>query len=75
MLKLGFVGIGYNTSTNITIRATHFDSLLEGLRLLTLIQDGHDDLRSSSYRSIIFYVHRDDCCIVVCVLQASIELG
>jgi hypothetical protein len=39
-----------------------------------LKQDEHDDLRGSSHQSVIPYVYREDYCIVVCALQASIEL-
>jgi hypothetical protein len=48
---------------------------MEGLRLSTLKQDGHGGLRGSDHRSVIPYVDGDDCCITVCVLQASVELA
>jgi hypothetical protein len=48
---------------------------LEGLRLSTHKQDGHDNLRGSGRRSIIPYVQGEVCCIVVCVLQAIIEMA
>jgi hypothetical protein len=47
---------------------------MEGLRLSMLKQDGHDDLCGLDHRSVIPYVHKEDCCIIVCVLQARIEL-
>jgi hypothetical protein len=64
----------YDTSLETTTRAAHEGSLLEGLRLSMLKQDEHDDLRGSSHQSVIPYVYREDYCIVVCALQASIEL-
>jgi hypothetical protein len=70
-----FIEVVYDTSPGTTIRAARRGLLMEGLRLLTLKQDGHDDLHGLSHQSIIPYVHREDCCIVVCVLQASIELA
>jgi hypothetical protein len=48
---------------------------MEGLRLSTLKQDGHNDLHGSDRRSVIPYIHEEDCCITVCVLQASVELA
>jgi hypothetical protein len=39
-----------------------------------LKQDEHDSLRGSDQQSIIPYAHREDCCIIVYVLQASVEL-
>jgi hypothetical protein len=41
-----------------------------GLRLSTLKQDEHGGLCGSGQRSIIPYVHGENCCIVVCVVQA-----
>jgi hypothetical protein len=38
---------------------------MEGLRLSTLKQDGHGGLHGSGHRSVILYVHREDCCITV----------
>jgi hypothetical protein len=35
-----------------------------------LKQDKHDGLCGSDRRSVIPYVHREDCCIVVCVIQS-----
>jgi hypothetical protein len=65
----------YDTSPRTTTKAAHGGSLMEGLRLSMLKQDGHGGLRGSNHRSVIFYVHREDCCIIVCVLQASVELA
>jgi hypothetical protein len=48
---------------------------MEGLRLSSLKQDGHGGLRGSGHRSIIPYIHGEDYCIVVCVLQVSVELA
>jgi hypothetical protein len=37
---------------------------------------GHKDLRGSSHRSVIPYVHEESCCIAVCVLfNSKIELA
>jgi hypothetical protein len=41
---------------------------MEGLRLSMLKQDGHGDLHGSGHRSVIPYVHGEDCCITVFVL-------
>jgi hypothetical protein len=65
----------YNTSTGIATRVAHCDSLLEGLRLSTLDEDEHRGLRCSERQSVIPYVHEEDCCIVVYVLQATVELA
>jgi hypothetical protein len=62
----------YDTSTGTATRAARCGSLLEGLRLSTLKQDGHgghEDLRGSGRRSVIPYVHGESCCIAVCVVQ------
>jgi hypothetical protein len=48
---------------------------MEGLRLSSLKQDGHSGLRGSGHQSIIPYIHEEDCCISVCVLQVSVELA
>jgi hypothetical protein len=48
---------------------------MEGLRLSTLKQDGHGDLRDLSHHSVISYIHGESCCITVYVLQASVELA
>jgi hypothetical protein len=69
------VKVVYDTSSKTSIRAARGGSLMEGLRLSTLKQDGHDDLRGSGHRSIIPYVHREDCCIDACILQARAELA
>jgi hypothetical protein len=58
-----------------TTRAACGGSLMERLRLSTLKQDGHDDLRGSDRQSVIPYIHGEDCYIVVFVLQASVELA
>jgi hypothetical protein len=42
---------------------------------LMLKQVGHGDLRGSSHRSVIPYVHEEDCYIVVCTLRASVEVA
>jgi hypothetical protein len=51
-------------------RAAHCGLLLEGLRSLKLTAmdeaHGDEDLCGSGRRSITTYVHRDDCCIIVC---------
>jgi hypothetical protein len=64
----------YDTFHRTTTRATHEGLLMEGLRLSTLKQDEHGDLRGSDHRNIIPYVYGDDCCIDVCVLQTCVEL-
>jgi hypothetical protein len=64
----------YDISSETITRAVHGGSLIDGLRLLTLKQDGHNDLRGSDRQSVIPYVHEDNRCIVVCVLQARVEL-
>jgi hypothetical protein len=43
---------------------------LEGLRLSTLKQDEHNGLRGLGHQSVIPYVRGENCCIVVCVVQA-----
>jgi hypothetical protein len=62
-------------SSETITRAARGDSLMEGLRLSTLKQDGHGDLRDLSHRSVISYIHGESCCITVYVLQASVELA
>jgi hypothetical protein len=59
------VEVVYDTSSETTTRAAHGGSLMEGLRLSTLKKDGTCGLRGSGRRSVIPYVHRDDCCIAV----------
>jgi hypothetical protein len=71
---VNIVEVIYDTSPETTIRAVHRGSLMEGLRLSMLKQDGHGSLRGLGCRSVITYVHGENCCIVVCVLQASVEL-
>jgi hypothetical protein len=75
LLRVTNVKVVYDTSSETTIRAVHRGSLIEGLRLSTLKQDGHSCLHGSHRQSVIPYDHGDDCCIAVCVLQASIELA
>jgi hypothetical protein len=48
---------------------------MEGLRLSMLRQDGHGGLCGLGHQSIIPYIHGEDCCIDVCVLQAHVELA
>jgi hypothetical protein len=69
------IEVVYDTSPRTTTRAAHGGSLMEGLRLSMLKQDGHGGLRSLDHRSVISYVHGEDYCIVVCALQASVELA
>jgi hypothetical protein len=62
----------YDTSTDTATRAAYCGSLLEGLRLSTLKQDGHgghENLCGSGRRSVISYVLGENCCIIVCVVQ------
>jgi hypothetical protein len=66
------IEVVYNTSLRTTTRATHRDLLMEGLRLSTLKQDGHDSLRDLSHWSIIPYVHGEYCCMWSC---SSVELN
>jgi hypothetical protein len=35
-----------------------------------LKKDEHGGLRGSGHRSVIPYVHGEDCCIAACVVQA-----
>jgi hypothetical protein len=64
----------YDISTGTATRAGHCGSLLEGLRSLGLElrrkHSGHEDLHGLGRRSVIPYVQCDDCCIVVCAVQA-----
>jgi hypothetical protein len=65
------VEVIYDTSPRTATRVGRGGSLMEGLRLSMLRQDGHDghkDLRGSGHRSVIPYVHGRVCCIVVCAL-------
>jgi hypothetical protein len=64
----------YDTSPETSTRASRLGSLIKGLRLSTLKQDGHGGLRDSDCQSVISYVHGENCCIVVCVFQARVEL-
>jgi hypothetical protein len=69
------VKVVYDTSPGTTTRTARGGSLMEGLRLSTLKQDGHGDLCGSGHQSIIPYVHGEDCCIAVYFLQASVEVA
>jgi hypothetical protein len=69
------IEVVYDTFPETTTRAVRVGSLMEELMLSTLKLDEHDGLRGSSCRSVIPYVHGDDYCIIVCVLQASVELA
>jgi hypothetical protein len=64
----------YNTFPETTIRAARGGLLMKGLKLSTLKQDEHGNLHGSDCWSVIPYVHGEDYCIVVSVLQASVEL-
>jgi hypothetical protein len=64
-----------DTSSETITRVDHGGSLIEELRLSTLKQDGHGGLCGSGHWCVIPYVHEKDYCIVVCVLQASVELA
>jgi hypothetical protein len=57
------------------MRVTCGDLLLEGLRLSTHKQDEHGNLRGSSHRSVIPYVHGREGCITVCVTLFNTELN
>jgi hypothetical protein len=48
---------------------------MEGLRFSMLKQDGQGGLHGLCRWSIIPYIHGEDYCIVVCVLQVSVELA
>jgi hypothetical protein len=70
----------YDTSTSTSTRAVRCGSLLEGLRSLRIElwrkYDEHEDLHGSGRRSVIPYIHKECCCIVVCVLfKLGVELG
>jgi hypothetical protein len=65
----------YNTFPETTIRAARGGSLMKGLKLSTLKQDEHGSLYGSDCWSVIPYVHGENYCIVVYVLQASVELA
>jgi hypothetical protein len=69
------IEVVYDTSPGTSTRAARGGSLMEGLRLSSLKQDGHGGLRGSGRRSVIPYAHEEDCCIDVCVLQARVELA
>jgi hypothetical protein len=49
---------------------------LKGLRLSTLKQDGHGDLRDSDCRSVIPYVYgRElDCCVCMTLFKAKLNM-
>jgi hypothetical protein len=55
----------YGTSPGTTTRAAHGGSLMVGLMLSTLKQDRHGGLCGPGHRSVIPYVHKEDCCIAV----------
>jgi hypothetical protein len=59
------IEVVYDTSPGTITRAAHGGPLMEGLRLSTLKQDRHGGLRGSGHRSVIPYIHGEDCCIVV----------
>jgi hypothetical protein len=59
------VEVVYDTSPGTTTRAARGGSMMEGLRLSMLKQDGHGGLRGSDRRTVIPYVHEEDCCIAV----------
>jgi hypothetical protein len=69
------VEVDYDTSPGTTTRSARGGSLMEGLRLSMLNQDGHGSLRGFGLQSVIPYVHGESCCIVVYILQASVELA
>jgi hypothetical protein len=69
------VKVVYDTSPGTATRAACGGSLMEGLRLSTLKQDGHGGLRGLGRRSVIPYVHGEDCCIAMCILQVHIKLA
>jgi hypothetical protein len=69
------VKVVYDISPRTTIKVARGSSLMEGLRLSTLKQDGHSGLCDSGRWSVIPYIHGEDYCIVVYVLQASVELA
>jgi hypothetical protein len=59
------IEVVYDTSLGTSIRTAREGSLVEGLSLLMLKQDGHGGLCGSGHWSVIPYVHGEDCCIVV----------
>jgi hypothetical protein len=69
------VEVVYDTSPETATRAARRGSLMEGLRLSTLKQDGHGGICGLGHRSVILYAHGENYCIDVCVLQASVELA
>jgi hypothetical protein len=69
------VEVVYDTSPRTTTTIAHEGSLMEGVRLSTLKQDGHGNLRGSGRWSVISYVHNEDCRIAVCAIRASVELA
>jgi hypothetical protein len=64
------VEVVYDTSLRTTIRAAHGGSLMEGLRLSTLKQDGHGGLHGSGRRSVIPYIYRENV-VLLCVWCCS----
>jgi hypothetical protein len=59
------IEVVYDTSPETTTTTARRGSLMERLRLSMLKQDGHGGLCGSGRQSVIPYVHREDCCIVV----------
>jgi hypothetical protein len=56
----------YDIFTETIIRAVCCGSLLEGLRLSMLKQDGHGNLYRSGRRNIIPYIHEESV-VLLCV--------
>jgi hypothetical protein len=68
------VEVIYDTFTKTTTRAAHGGSLMEGVRLSTLKQDGHSSLRGSGHRSVIPYIHGRKSVVLLCVPLFKAEL-
>jgi hypothetical protein len=64
------VEVVYDTASGITTRAARGGSLIEGLRLSTLNQDGHDGLYSSDHQSVIPFVYGESV-VLLCVSRYS----
>jgi hypothetical protein len=60
------VKVVYDTSPGTTTRTARGGSLMEGLRLSTLKQDGHGDLCGLGHQSVIPYVHGEDF-VLLCI--------
>jgi hypothetical protein len=77
LLGVPNVEVVYDISPGTTIRVAHGGSLMEGLRLSTLKQDGYSGLCGLDRQSVISYVYREDYCIIVsCVwCYSSLELN